>query len=60
MEAEGYHSLNNTVMIHLFKEVEALGHNRKRQDSFSYYQGYFHLKENPMHMKSVQMHKSSK
>lgn len=60
MEAEGYHSLNNTVMIRLFKEVEALGHKRNRQGSFSYYEGYFNLKENSMHTKSVQMHESSK
>lgn len=27
MEAKGNHSLNDTVMMHLFKEGEALGQN---------------------------------
>lgn len=33
MEAKGYHIPNSTVMIQLFKEVEALRQNRKRQFS---------------------------
>lgn len=46
-------------MIQLFKESRGITAKQK-ETIFSFYQSYFHLKEDSMHMKWVQMHKSSK
>lgn len=59
MEAKGYHILNSTVMIQLFKEVEAVRHNRKRQFSV-FTRALFILKKIPCTYKCMKVVRSSK